>query len=56
MYAAKVKNRPNRIGVYLGPGGGKSRIAATIGWLALNKNLFQKVVFIHPNEYVRRRE
>lgn len=56
MHAAKVEGRVKRISLFLGPGGGKSRIAATIGWMSLNSKLFTKVTFIYPNEYIRSRE
>ena len=57
MYSATDESdRPGRVLLYLGPGMGKSRIAATIGWLALYLGQVNSLSFVYPNSYLAQRE
>ncbi len=46
----------SRIGVFLGVGGGKSRVSATIGWHALITGSAQQVTFVYPTNHLCQRE
>ena len=59
IYSAIEKNHKyphRRVALYLGAGKGKSRVAATMGLIALKGTNISKVVYIYPNAYLRHRE
>lgn len=59
MHAALNNNkyvRPQKVPVFIPPSGGKSRVAATIAWMALSKGFAEKITFVYPNNYLKLRE
>ena len=45
-----------RVGVFMGPGMGKSRLSFVIGWYSLSLGIMTEVTFVYPNEYLMKRE
>ena len=39
---------PKRINICLRAGGGKTRVAVSIAWIAIKKNIADEVTFLHP--------
>ena len=55
MFAA-FHQGPQRISVSLGPGGGKTRIAMTSAWMALDSGRAERVTFLYPTQYLLDRD
>ena len=45
-----------RVGVFMGPGTGKSRLASVIAWRSLVLHMISAVTFVYPNNYLKKRE